>query len=114
MPAPSASRNGREEKRLRIEDVGSRIADNVLAITRVKIRMRNVQRLLKTQNPRIGEVNVDDLIDNRYIRKLDESGFFDRIYGNKESPTWFPVRILLFAGCGSGRLSRLLCLTLRA
>ena len=31
--------------------------------------MRNVQRLLKTQNPRIGEVNLDDLVDNRYIRK---------------------------------------------
>ena len=27
--------------------------------------MRNVQRLLKTQNPRIGEVNVDDRIDSR-------------------------------------------------
>jgi hypothetical protein len=44
--------------------------------------MRNVQRLLKTQNPRIGEVNIDDLIDNHLIRKLDESGFFERIYGN--------------------------------
>jgi ABC-type nitrate/sulfonate/bicarbonate transport system substrate-binding protein len=44
--------------------------------------MRNVQRLLKTQNPRIADVNVEDLIDSRYIRKLDESGFFERIYGN--------------------------------
>ena len=43
--------------------------------------MRNVQRLLKTQNPRIGDVNVEDLVDSRFIRKLDESGFFDRIYG---------------------------------
>ena len=43
--------------------------------------MRNVQRLLKTQNPRIAEVNVDDLVDNRFIRRLDETGFFDRIYG---------------------------------
>ncbi len=42
--------------------------------------MRNLQRLLKTQNPRIAEVNVEDLVDNRYIRKLDESGFFERIY----------------------------------
>jgi hypothetical protein len=40
-----------------------------------------VQRLLKTQNPRIGEVNVDDLVDNRFMGKLDESGFCDRIYG---------------------------------
>ena len=43
--------------------------------------MRNVQRLLKTQNPHIGDVNVEDLVDSRFIRKLDESGFFDRIYG---------------------------------
>jgi hypothetical protein len=43
--------------------------------------MRNVQRLLKTQNPRIADVNVEDLVDSRYIRKLDESGFFERIYG---------------------------------
>ena len=43
--------------------------------------MRNVQRLLKSK-PRIGDINVEDLIDNRYIRKLDESGFFDRVYGN--------------------------------
>jgi hypothetical protein len=32
--------------------------------------IRNVQSLLKTQNPRIGEINVDDLVDNRLIRKL--------------------------------------------
>ena len=42
--------------------------------------MLNVQHLLKPQNPRIGKVNVDDPVDNRYIRKLIESGFFDRIY----------------------------------
>ena len=40
-----------------------------------------MQRLLKTQNLRIGEVNVENLVDNRYIRKLDESGFIERIYG---------------------------------
>ncbi len=39
-----------------------------------------MQRLLKMQNPRIAEVNIDDIVDNRFIRKLDESGFFDRIY----------------------------------
>jgi NitT/TauT family transport system substrate-binding protein len=43
--------------------------------------MRNVQRLLKTQNPRIGDINIEDLIDNRFMRKLDESGFIDRLYG---------------------------------
>jgi hypothetical protein len=40
--------------------------------------IRNVQRLLKTQNPRIGDVNVEDLVDSRYIRKSDESTFLSR------------------------------------
>jgi NitT/TauT family transport system substrate-binding protein len=44
--------------------------------------MRNVQRLLKTQNPRIGEVNIEDLVDGRFIKKLDDSGFIDRLYGS--------------------------------
>lgn len=43
--------------------------------------LRNVQRLTKAQNPRVAEVNVDDLVDARFMRKLDESGFIDRLYG---------------------------------
>ncbi len=43
--------------------------------------LRNIQRLTKAQNPRIAEVNVEDLVDNRFMRKLDESGFIDRLYG---------------------------------
>jgi hypothetical protein len=42
--------------------------------------MGNVQRLLKTQNPRIGEINIEDLSDNRLMKKLDDSGFIDRLY----------------------------------
>ena len=42
--------------------------------------LRNVQRLTKAQNPRVAEVNVEELIDNRFVRKLDESGFIDRLY----------------------------------
>jgi hypothetical protein len=40
-----------------------------------------VQRLLKAQNPHIGEINLEDLVDNRFMRKLDESGFIERLYG---------------------------------
>jgi hypothetical protein len=39
-----------------------------------------VQRLLKAQNPHIGEINLGDLVDNRLMRKLDESGFIERLY----------------------------------
>jgi ABC-type nitrate/sulfonate/bicarbonate transport system substrate-binding protein len=42
--------------------------------------LRNVQRLLRTRNPKVGELKAEDLIDNRIMRKLDESGFIERIY----------------------------------
>lgn len=44
--------------------------------------MRNVQRLLKTQNPRIGEVNVEDPIDSHYVCILDERCSFERVDGS--------------------------------
>ena len=42
--------------------------------------MRNLQRLLRPRNPKIGDVKVEDVIDNRIMRKLDESGFIERAY----------------------------------
>ncbi len=42
--------------------------------------LRNVQRMLKMRNPKIGEVKAEDVIDNRIMRKLDESGFIERAY----------------------------------
>jgi NitT/TauT family transport system substrate-binding protein len=42
--------------------------------------MRNLQRLLKPRNPKIGDLRVEDVVDNRIMRKLDESGFIDRAF----------------------------------
>jgi NitT/TauT family transport system substrate-binding protein len=42
--------------------------------------LRNVQRMLKPRNPKIGEVKTEEVIDARIMRKLDESGFIDRVY----------------------------------
>jgi ABC-type nitrate/sulfonate/bicarbonate transport system substrate-binding protein len=42
--------------------------------------MVHVQRLMKLQNPKIGEVKINDLNDDRIVRKLDESGFIDRAF----------------------------------
>jgi ABC-type nitrate/sulfonate/bicarbonate transport system substrate-binding protein len=42
--------------------------------------MRNLQRLLRPRNPKIGDLKVEDVVDNRIMRKLDESGFIDRAY----------------------------------
>ena len=41
--------------------------------------MKNMQRLLQTQNPRLADVNVANLIDITFIRKLEESGFFSQL-----------------------------------
>jgi NitT/TauT family transport system substrate-binding protein len=48
--------------------------------------LRNIRRLMAAQNPKVASVKVEDLVDGRIIRKLDESGFIDRVsaaYGLK-------------------------------
>jgi NitT/TauT family transport system substrate-binding protein len=48
--------------------------------------MRNIRRLMATQNPKAANVKVEDLIDARIIRKLDENGYIDKVaagYGLK-------------------------------
>ena len=48
--------------------------------------MRNIRRLMATQNPKAANVKVEDLIDSRLIRKLDENGYMDKVaagYGLK-------------------------------
>ncbi|HEY1371023.1 MAG TPA: hypothetical protein VGH50_01025, partial [Candidatus Binatia bacterium] len=42
--------------------------------------MRNLQRLLKASNPKIGALKVEDIVDNRIMHRLDESGFIERVY----------------------------------
>ena len=42
--------------------------------------MVHMQRLMKLQNPKIGDVKINELNDDRIVRKLDESGFIDRAY----------------------------------
>jgi NitT/TauT family transport system substrate-binding protein len=48
--------------------------------------LRNTQRLLKPRNPKLENVKVEELIDDRILRRLDESGFISRLqatYGIK-------------------------------
>ena len=42
--------------------------------------LRNIQRMMGSLNPKVSRVKVDELIDNRIIRKLDDSGFIDALY----------------------------------
>ena len=42
--------------------------------------LRNIQRILATLNANAHRAKVEEIIDNRFIRKLDESGFIDALY----------------------------------
>ncbi|HEY7218328.1 MAG TPA: ABC transporter substrate-binding protein [Candidatus Binatia bacterium] len=46
--------------------------------------LRNVQRLLKTRNPKLESLKLEDLIDDRIVRRLDESGFINRLQAKYE------------------------------
>jgi len=35
---------------------------------------------MKTQNPKIGDINADILVDTTVIRKIDESGFVEKLH----------------------------------
>jgi ABC-type nitrate/sulfonate/bicarbonate transport system substrate-binding protein len=73
-------------KRLRVSDRGPAEEGYRDLVANMSLRpypsvegLRNIQRLTKVQNPKVGEVRVEDLIDSRFIRRLDETGFIDRL-----------------------------------
>jgi hypothetical protein len=39
---------------------------------------------MATQNPKAANVKVEDLIDARIIRKLDENGYMDKVAASYE------------------------------
>jgi hypothetical protein len=41
--------------------------------------LRNMQRLLAMQNPRLNDINPVDLLDITLMRKLEESGFLAQL-----------------------------------
>jgi len=48
--------------------------------------LRNIRRLMTVQNPKAANVKVEELIDARLIRKLDDNGYMDKVaavYGLK-------------------------------
>ncbi len=46
--------------------------------------LRNVQRIMALLNPKVGNVKVEEIIDSRFIRKLDENGFIDNTYAGSK------------------------------
>ncbi len=76
-------------RRLRITDLGFAEEGYQELLTRGGLEkkphpslegVRNVQRLMASSNPRVGEVKLEEIIDRSVMRKLDDSGFIDRMY----------------------------------
>jgi NitT/TauT family transport system substrate-binding protein len=42
--------------------------------------LKNIQRLMKSRNPKMADLKVEGLIDASFMHKLDESGFIDKLY----------------------------------
>jgi hypothetical protein len=75
--------------RLRISDVGFAEDGYQDLLTRGGLEkklypslegVRNVQRLMASSNPCVGEIKLEEIVDRSFVRKLDDSGFIDRMY----------------------------------
>ena len=44
--------------------------------------MKNIQRLAKIREPRLGNINLENIVDDSLMRRLDASGFIDRTYAS--------------------------------
>lgn len=42
--------------------------------------LRTAQRLMGMQNTKIAALKIEDLVDPRFVQRLDKSGFIDRLY----------------------------------
>jgi len=42
--------------------------------------LRNIQRLMKLRNPKMAGIKLEDLIDDQILRRLDESGYIDKLF----------------------------------
>jgi ABC-type nitrate/sulfonate/bicarbonate transport system substrate-binding protein len=43
-------------------------------------RLRNMQRIMARHDPKVLNVRIEDLVDDRFVRKLDATGVIDRLY----------------------------------
>jgi len=42
--------------------------------------LRNIQRIMSGLNPKVARLKAEDIIDSRFVRKLDESGYIDSLF----------------------------------
>jgi ABC-type nitrate/sulfonate/bicarbonate transport system substrate-binding protein len=45
-------------------------------------RLRNMQRIMTMSRPAVRDISIPDLVDDRFVRRLDDTGFIDRAYAS--------------------------------
>ena len=45
--------------------------------------LKNIQRFMKLRNPKIGDINLDRLVDESILRDLEKGGFLEQALGGK-------------------------------
>ena len=45
-------------------------------------KLKNLQRVMALHDPQVLKLNVEGLVQDRFIRSLDESGAIDRLYSS--------------------------------
>lgn len=46
--------------------------------------LRSAQRLMALQSPKIASLKIEEIVDPRFVQKLDKSGFIDRLYASQK------------------------------
>jgi len=42
--------------------------------------LRNIQRLMRQRNPKLGEIKAENLIDDQILRRLESTGYIDQLF----------------------------------
>ena len=45
--------------------------------------LKNIQRFMKLRNPKIGDINLERMIDESILRELEKSGFLEQAMSGK-------------------------------
>lgn len=68
MTDPVATNDGYEDYVRRIDKKGFVVLDG----------LKNIQRFMKLRNPKIGDINLERMIDQSILRELEKSGFLEQ------------------------------------
>jgi hypothetical protein len=75
MTDPVAANDGYDDYVRRTDKKGFVVVDG----------LKNIQRFMKLRNPKIGDINLERMIDESLLRELEKSGFLDQALGAKRS-----------------------------